>query len=179
MDTAVLVRTAGDAAGLKELVRKETFALEPVLRLCVNTMEERIARDRSISEARAASELAAGLGGLALLLAAIGIYGVMAWSVAQRTREIGIRMALGAEARAVLKLVFRQGMRLVLLGIVSGWRASLRDHAVMKSLLFGLSATDPADLCRRDIAAGGGGVAGLLDSGAARDEGGSDGGVEI
>ncbi|MGH9850563.1 MAG: FtsX-like permease family protein [Blastocatellia bacterium] len=106
-------------------------------------MEERIAKDSSIGEARAVSELAACLGGLALLLAAIGIYGVMAWSVAQRTREIGIRMALGAESRDVLRLVIAQGMRLALLGAVIGIAVSLAVTQVMKSMLFGLSAMDP------------------------------------
>jgi putative ABC transport system permease protein len=144
MDTSLLARTAGDAASLKESVRKEAYALEPVLRLSVSTMEERIAKDKSVLSTRAASELAAFLGGLALLLAAIGIYGVMAWSVAQRTREIGIRMALGAENRDVLKLMLRQGMRLVLLGVVIGVAVSLAVTRVMQSLLFGLSASDPA-----------------------------------
>ena len=144
MDSALLVRTAGDAESMKELVRKEVYALEPVLRLRVITMQERIFNDGEISVARAASELGACLGGLALLLAAIGIYGVMAWSVAQRTREIGIRMALGAQRRDVLKLVLRQGMGLVLLGVVIGVAASLAITQLMKSLLFGLSVTDPA-----------------------------------
>ncbi|HZS05590.1 MAG TPA: ABC transporter permease [Blastocatellia bacterium] len=143
MDTSLQVRTAGDAAGMKELVRRETYALEPVLRLQVRTMEERIAGDRSLDETRAASELTAALGGLALLLAAIGLYGVMAWSVAQRTREIGIRMALGARASDVMGMVIRQGMSLTLVGGVVGMALSLAVTRAMKNLLFGLSATDP------------------------------------
>jgi putative ABC transport system permease protein len=77
-------------------------------------------------------------------MAAIGVYGVMAWSVAQRTREIGIRMALGAETRDVVKLVLRQAMRLVLLGAVIGLAGSVAVSQVIKSFLFGLSTTDPA-----------------------------------
>ena len=143
MDTTVLIRTASNGAALKESARKEAYALEPVLRLFVSTMAERIAKDGHVNETRAASELTALLGGLALLLAALGIYGVMAWSVSQRTREIGIRMALGAETGAVLKLVLKQGMKLVLLGIMIGVPAALAVTQVMKSLLFGLSSIDP------------------------------------
>ena len=143
MDTALLVRTVRDGATLKEAVRREAYALEPVLRLGVNTMEELIGKDKTILVSRAAAELAASLGGLALLLAAIGVYGVMAWSVAQRTREIGIRMALGAETRDVLKLVLRQAMKLVLLGAVIGVAASLAVTQIMRSMLFGLSTIDP------------------------------------
>jgi ABC-type antimicrobial peptide transport system permease subunit len=143
MDTALLVRTAGDAASLKELVRKEAYALEPVLRLFLSTGEESIAKDDSVLTTRAVSMGATFLGGLALLLAAMGIYGVMAWSVARRTREMGIRMALGAQGRDVLTLVLRHGMKLVLLGAVIGLAASLAVTRVMTSLLFGLSATDP------------------------------------
>jgi ABC-type antimicrobial peptide transport system permease subunit len=73
----------------------------------------------------------------------MGLYGVMASSVAQRTREIGIRMALGAGRRDVLRLALSQGMRFVLLGVVFGTAASLAVTRLMKSLLFGLSATDP------------------------------------
>jgi macrolide transport system ATP-binding/permease protein len=143
LDTSLLIRTTGDAAAMKQLVRREAFALEPVLRLGVETMSELAARNNDISQTRIASELAAGLGGLALLLAAIGIYGVMAWSVSQRTREIGIRMALGAQGRDVMRLMMRRGMRLALIGVTIGLLLSLALTKLMKSLLFGLSATDP------------------------------------
>jgi putative ABC transport system permease protein len=144
LDTALLVRTKRDAASIKEAARKEVHALEPVLRLSVNTVEELIEKDKAVLVSRVASELALGLGGLALFLASIGVYGVMAGSVAQRTREIGIRMALGAKTRDVLKLVLRQAMRLVLLGAVIGVSASFAVTQVIKSLLFGLSTADPA-----------------------------------
>ena len=143
MDTSLLLRTTGDAAALKETVRKEAYSLEPVLRLSVFTQEESIAKDKGILSTSALSTLTTFLGGLALLLATIGIYGVTAWSVAQRTREIGIRMALGAQGSDVLTLVLRQGMKLVLLGILIGLPASLAVTQLMKSLLFGLPTTDP------------------------------------
>ena len=141
-DTALLVRTSSDAASLKDLVRREAYALEPVLRLFVSTFEEKIAKDDSVVSARAASHGATFLGTLALLLASVGIYGVMAWSVVQRTREIGIRMALGAQSHNVLALVLRQGMKLVVLGIVIGVPASLAAAQLLKSMLFGLGAAD-------------------------------------
>ena len=92
--------------------------------------------------ASAASHGATFLGTLALLLASVGLYGVMAWSVVQRTREIGIRMALGAQGHNVLALVLRQGMKLVLFGIVIGVPASLAAARLLSSLMFGLDATD-------------------------------------
>jgi putative ABC transport system permease protein len=76
------------------------------------------------------------------MLAVIGLYGVMAWSVVQRTREIGIRMALGAQAHNVLTLVLRQGMKLVLIGVVIGVPASLAAARVLSSLLIGLTTND-------------------------------------
>lgn len=144
LDARLLVRTKADGAALKKALRQEAYALEPILRLWVRTTEEKIVRDESVLATRAASEGASLLGGLALLLAAIGIYGVMAWSVAQRTREIGIRMALGATRRAVLAMVLRQVMKLVWLGILIGLPLALGAMQLLKGLLFGLSTTDPA-----------------------------------
>jgi ABC-type antimicrobial peptide transport system permease subunit len=82
--------------------------------------------------------------GLALLLAAIGIYGLMSYSVAQRTREIGIRMALGAQRRDVLLMTVKQGLKLVGCGLAIGLVLAFVLTRVMASLLFGISATDPA-----------------------------------
>jgi ABC-type antimicrobial peptide transport system permease subunit len=140
MDTTLLVRTTTDAAALKELARREAYAVEPVLRLSVNTFEERIANEQVIMSA--ASHGATVLGTLALILAVIGLYGVMAWSVIQRTREIGIRMALGAQAHNVLTLVLKQGMKLVLIGAIIGIPASLGLARLLSSMLIGLTTTD-------------------------------------
>ena len=140
MDTTVLVRTTTDAAALKDLARREAYAVEPVLRLYVNTFEERIAGEQTIMTA--ASHGATALGALALMLAVIGLYGVMAWLVVQRTREIGIRMALGAQAHNVLALVLKQGMKLVLIGAVIGIPASLAVARLLSSMLMGLTTSD-------------------------------------
>jgi predicted permease len=140
MDTTLLVRTTTDAATLKDIARREAYAVEPVLRLSVKTFEEKIAAQQAIM--RAASHGATVLGVLALMLAVIGLYGVMAWSVVQRTREIGIRMALGAQAHNVLALVLRHGMKLVLIGVVIGVPASLAAARLLASLLIGLTTND-------------------------------------
>ena len=141
MDTTLLVRTTTDAAALKDLARREAYAVEPVLRLIVKTFEEKIAAQQTIMSA--ASHGATALGTLALMLAVIGLYGVMAWLVVQRTREIGIRMALGAQAHNVLVLVLAQGMKLVLLGLLIGIPVSLAVARLLSSMLVGFTTGDP------------------------------------
>src|SRR6185503_2777802 len=97
----------------------------------------------SVSRRRFNMVLLSAFSGIALVLAAIGIYGVISYGVAQRTREMGIRMALGAQSRDVLKLVVRQAMILTLGGVVIGLLASFALTRLMKNLLFSVSVTDP------------------------------------
>lgn len=144
LDTTILVRTTTDAAALKDLARREAYAVEPVLRLFVKTFEEKITGEQAIMSA--ASHGATALGTLALMLAVIGLYGVMAWLVVQRTREIGIRMALGAQAHNVLVLVMAQGMKLVLVGLAIGIPASFAVMRLLSSMLVGLTTSDPVTI---------------------------------
>jgi macrolide transport system ATP-binding/permease protein len=138
----LLVRTKGDPEALVGALHNEMRALNKDIPLfSVETMSERIggqlAADRMIAV------LLSVFGGGALLLAAIGIYGVMGYAVAQRTHEIGIRIALGAEQRDILRLIVGQGMVLIAIGAGIGLALALAATQVLKSLLFGVSATDP------------------------------------
>jgi putative ABC transport system permease protein len=99
--------------------------------------------DESLGGDRFVTYLFAGFAGVALALAAIGIYGVMSFAVAQRTQEIGVRMALGAGTSAVLNMVLREGMTLAGAGLVIGLAGTYFVGQTMKSLLFGVSAIDP------------------------------------
>jgi predicted permease len=138
----LIVRTQGDPLASLPAVRSEVAALDKNLPLFnVKTMRQHLGL--ALLPARLAGTVLGIFGLLALILAAAGIYGVMAYSVAQRTREIGIRMALGANARDVLRLVVRQGMAPVLIGMAIGLGAALALTQLLKSLLFGVSATDP------------------------------------
>lgn len=140
---ALVIRTAGDPASMAPAVRREVLGIDkdqPIYN--VRTMEDVVAQ--SMGTRRASTLLFTVFAGVALILAAVGIYGVMAYSVTQRTQEIGIRMALGAQAGDVLRLVVRQGMVLTLIGIAVGMAGSLGLAKVIASLLFDVPATDPA-----------------------------------
>jgi putative ABC transport system permease protein len=107
-------------------------------------MEEWVAR--SLGRRRAPTVLLGLFGGVALLLSAIGIYGVLAFGVAQRVREFGIRQALGADRRSILRLVLRQGLTTAGIGIVLGLAGALGFASVMRQMLFGVPARDPSVL---------------------------------
>jgi macrolide transport system ATP-binding/permease protein len=137
----LLVRTTSDPKSMIPLIRSELQKLDNSLPVFdVKTMTEHMSL--SLFPARVAAMLLGCFGLLALLLAAIGVYGVMSYSVAQRTREIGIRIALGAQSRDVLRLVVRQGMTLAVMGLGIGLFVSLGLTRLISSLLYGVSATD-------------------------------------
>ncbi len=136
------VRTAGDPLSLAAPVRQAVAAVQRELPVSnVMTMAQRMAN--STSRMRFIALLLAVFAALALVLAVTGLYGLIAYSVAQRTREIGIRMALGAESSQVLCLTLRQGMRLVVLGGLIGVAAALALTRLMRSLLYEVGAADP------------------------------------
>jgi len=140
---SLVVRTNIDPASLSEVVRRAVQSVNPdapVFR--VRTMQEVIAV--SIAKERFNTILMALFAVVAMLLAAVGLYGVLAYSVTQRRREIGIRVALGARRADVLRLVVGQGLRLIALGVAVGLMAALGLTRLMKKLLFEISATDPA-----------------------------------
>ena len=136
------VRTAGEPSSLVGAIRHEVQELDREQPIAdIATMEQLLAT--SLSQSRFSTLLLGIFAGVALLLAAVGLYGVMAYSVAQRTHEIGIRVALGAQAGDVVKLVVRQGLTLAIAGVAIGLGAALMLTRVMTSLLYGVTATDP------------------------------------
>ena len=137
----LVTKTAGDPAAMAGVIRQQVWAIDkdqPVFD--VRTMHE--VRSISVAVYSFSSATLGIFAGVALLLAAIGIYGVMAFAVTQRTHEIGVRMALGAKSRDVLKLVVMNGMKLAVIGVVIGLAGAWALARFMKSLLFGVPPTD-------------------------------------
>jgi putative ABC transport system permease protein len=138
----LVVRTTSNPAALTGAIREQVLSIDK---------EQPISRSRTLDQMLAGSveqqqflmTLLGVFATLALVLAAVGLYGVMSYAVTQRTHEIGIRMALGANAGMVLRLVMRHGMTLALIGVVIGLAGSFAATRLMTSLLFGTSATDP------------------------------------
>jgi len=138
----LLVRTKADQSAMTAAVRREVQAVDPNQPVFnVNTMQQVLAD--SLASQRLSMLLLSIFAGVALILAAVGIYGVMSYTVIQRTHEIGIRMALGARVADVLRLILGHAMMLVFIGIVIGLAGAFAVTRVMASLLYGVSATDP------------------------------------
>ncbi|MGH9349381.1 MAG: ADOP family duplicated permease [Vicinamibacterales bacterium] len=140
--TTVVARTGGNVAAAIALVRAAVRDMDPNMPIAsARTFDERLSVP--LLPARVAALALASFGALALVLAAIGLYGVMSYSVSSRTHEIGVRMALGAEGSHVLRMVLGEGTRLVGIGIVAGVGVAALVTRLMRAILFGISPTDP------------------------------------
>ena len=141
----VSVRTSGDPASMTQSIAAEVRSVDPDLAMDqVRTMDQVV--DEALGGDRFVTLLFAGFAGVALVLAAIGIYGVMSFAVAQRTQEIGLRMAVGAGSRQVLLLVLKEGMLLALAGLVLGLGGTYFVGRAMRSVLYQVSAIDFASV---------------------------------
>lgn len=139
------IRTAGDPSSLAPAMRQAIAQVDSRLPIySVGTMEEQV--QSTLRQEKLIAQLVSFFGLLALLLASIGLYGLMAHGVVRRTREIGIRMALGAERRTIIWMVLRETMVLVLVGVVIGIPAALGASRLIASQLFGTSPSDPVTL---------------------------------
>ena len=139
------VRTAGDPLASIPAVRDAVRRIDANVPLQdvstqMDQIEQRFMQERLFAQAYAL------FGSLALLVASVGLFGLMSYSVARRTNEIGIRMALGAQQRDVLRLVMQESMTLVAIGVVVGLAAALAASRLVTTLLFGLEATDPRSI---------------------------------
>jgi putative ABC transport system permease protein len=141
-DLTLVVRAKSNPLDLAPLVQGQVRELDPDQGVSNVATMDQVMSD-SVASRRFSTTLLGALAGLGLLLASVGVYGVISYGVSQRTREIGIRMALGARRKDVLSLVVAQGMKLLLLGVAAGAVAAFVLTPVMSSLLFGISPTDP------------------------------------
>src|SRR6202167_1368728 len=140
---SVVLRTSLPAAVLEPQIRHEIQSIDPGLPVFnVSSMNDVL--DRSLASRRFSADLVGGFAGLAVLLASIGIYGLLAYVIGQRSREIGIRMALGAQRDDILRMFLRKGVTLASVGIVAGLVVSASTASLMASLLYGVRPHDPA-----------------------------------
>jgi putative ABC transport system permease protein len=137
-----VVSTSGDPAALAPAARRAVWAIDPSLPVSGLQPMTAVLGD-AVSRARFLTTLLAAFAGLALLLAAVGTYGVMSYAVSQRDREIGIRMAMGAEADSVVRLVMTQGLKVTALGLAAGMAGAWALTGVIEALLFNVDARDP------------------------------------
>jgi ABC-type antimicrobial peptide transport system permease subunit len=142
-DFSVVLRTSLPASILETQVRHQVQSIDPGLPVYnVTSMNELL--DRSLASRRFSADLVGGFAGLALLLASIGIYGLLAYMVGQRSHEIGLRMALGAGRADILKLILKKGIILAGVGVIAGVILSASTASMMASLLYGVRPRDPA-----------------------------------
>ena len=137
----LVARTSGDVNQLVATLRRELQAVEPDLVSGESTVRESV--EFTLTPVSLGAKLLAGFGGLAMALAAVGLYGVIAYSVSRRVREIGIRIALGADYLGVVKLVVRRGMALAAIGIAIGALLAAGMSGLLQSVLYGISGVDP------------------------------------
>ena len=169
----MVLRTSLPATLLEPQIRHEIQSIDPGLPVFnVSSMNDIL--DRSLASRRFSADLVGGFAGLAVLLASIGIYGLLAYMVSQRSREIGIRMALGAGRGGVLKLFLQKGIVLAGLGIVAGMVVSASTASLMGSLLYGVRPHDPAVFVIVPLLLFAVAVASQLSSSPARDQSGPD-----
>jgi putative ABC transport system permease protein len=142
VNAVVFLRSRGSVAQLGEAVRHEVESIDPNVPVhSISSMDQIIAR--SVADRRFALELLGVFAVVALLLAAVGIYGVMSYSFSQRTHEVGIRVALGAQRGDILRMVLGEGMRIVVIGLASGLVGAAIMTRVFRSMLFGVGPADP------------------------------------
>jgi len=142
----LVVRTSGDPAAIQNAIKSAVHELDqsvPVYQ--VSTMEDYLSN--SAAQPRLQTFLFVGFAGIALVLAAIGLYGLLSYMVVQRTREIGLRMALGAQRSDVLGMIVRRGLALAALGMSSGMVVFLAFQNLISGLLFHVRSIDPVTLC--------------------------------